>query len=288
MPTLTTPARMLWILRGVWIALGPLGAGAVAHVAAAPWVTLVAWWVGFTGVLLALALPGAASLTATRLVAPLTVPAVAVAAVVGAPVAPSGVALGLALAAATLTLSGEVGDAFVQGSAYGDEQRFLLRAPAALATAVSIGWLVWATAVIGGISLAASRRWPFALVTLGAAALLTWPCGRALQRLSRRWLVVVPAGVVLHDHVVLGETLMVPRAGVRHIGLAPADSGAADLTGPASGFAVQIDLDEPVLVRFAPTRAEARGRAIHAAAVLTAPVRPGRALNALARRLPVG
>lgn len=288
MSPLTTPSRMLWILRLVWIGLGPLGAVAVTHVAAAPWVTLGAWWVGFTGVLLALAVPGAAGLTATRLVTPLTVPAIAVAALTGAPIATTGVALGLALAASTLALTGEVGDAFVQGPAYGDEQRFLLRAPAALATAVTVGWLVWATAAIGGIALAASRRWPWALATLGVAALLTWPCARALQRLSRRWLVVVPAGVVLHDHVVLGETLMVPRAGVRHIGLAPADSGAADLTGPASGFAVQIEVDEPVLVRFAPTRAESRGRAIHAAAFLAAPVRPGRALNALARRLPVG
>lgn len=288
MSPLTTPTRMLWLLRGVWIALGPLGAVTVGRAVATPWVTLVAWWIGFSGVLLALAVPAAAGLTATRLVAPLTVPAVTVAAVAGAPVAASGVALGLAVAATALTLTGEVGDAFVQGSAYGDEQRFLLRAPAALAIAVTIGWLVWAAALIGGIGLAAARRWPWALATLGVAALVAWPCVRALQRLSRRWLVLVPAGVVLHDHVVLGETLMVPRAGVRHIGLAPADSGAADLTGPASGFAVQIEVDEPVLVRFAATRTETRGRAIHAAAFLAAPVRPGRALSAFARRLPVG
>jgi len=105
-----------------------------------------------------------------------------------------------------------------------------------------------------------------------------------LHRFACRWLVTVPAGVVVHDPVVLGETLMVLRPNVEHARLALVDTAAADLTGPAAGHAIEITMHEMVQVLFAATKARSKGTAIHAQAVLVAPSRPGRALRALAER----
>jgi hypothetical protein len=108
-------------------------------------------------------------------------------------------------------------------------------------------------------------------------------------RLARRWLVVVPSGIVIHDHVALAETLMVTIPNVAGAGLALVGSEAADLTGPAAGHAIEIQLRESATVLLPVTRDHPAGRAIHARSVLIAPSRPGRALRAMAeRRVPVG
>ena len=63
---------------------------------------------------------------------------------------------------------------------------------------------------------------------------------RRWHKLSRRWFVLVPTGVVVHDHLVLAETLMMRRNEVVGLRLAPADTEALDLTGPAAGHAVEV------------------------------------------------
>ncbi len=99
---------------------------------------------------------------------------------------------------------------------------------------------------------------------------------------------LVPAGVVVHDPVVLAETLTLRTAQVRSIHLAPADTGAADLTGPASGFVIEVTTTESVTALLAFTPSEPNGKAIHLRAFLVAPSRPGEALRAARDRgLPV-
>jgi hypothetical protein len=95
---------------------------------------------------------------------------------------------------------------------------------------------------------------------------------------------VVPAGVVIHDHVVLAETVMFARRAIDSIGLALAGTEAADLTGPAAGHAVEVALREPETVVLAPTRVKPNGTALHVRAVLVAPSRPGRALAVVRER----
>ena len=101
------------------------------------------------------------------------------------------------------------------------------------------------------------------------------------HRLSRRWLVVVPVGLVVHDPLVLGETLMLRRNEIGSVALARASTEAADLTGPAGGHAVEISTTQPVTAIFASTPSEPGGRAIHLTACLVAPTRPGRAIAAV-------
>ena len=91
--------------------------------------------------------------------------------------------------------------------------------------------------------------------------------------------------------VVLDETLMVPRR--RIVAVTPNElgpgtaAGAADLTGPTPGLAVEIVLDEPARATLARRPGEGRGRPITASALLVSPTRPGAAINeARRRRLP--
>ena len=164
-----------------------------------------------------------------------------------------------------------------------------MRVPAALLLPMAMSWIVWCAFALVGVLLLCARQWVAGTATTLAAALLTWLLSRRFHRLSQRWLVVVPAGVVLHDAVVLGETLMLQRSNVTLAQLAPADTQAADLTGPAAGHALEITVREMALAVLAATHAEPKGKALHVQSLLVAPSRPGRALRALAAaKVPVG
>jgi hypothetical protein len=283
-----------WLLRALWIAVAVTGSASISTAldgrsqpvsTIGTWSTAAVWTFG----VIAMAVPATTSLTATRLVVPLTVP-VAIASIVATGSTLAGWALmGAGLVATAVALSGEFGEAFAQASAYGDEQRFPLRPPFGQALVGVVTWILWSGALIAAPLLLAARVWlPGAL--LGAFAVVAAVVlARSWHRMSRRWLVVVPVGLVLHDHVVLAETLMLRRSQVARIRLAPADTDALDLTGPATGHAVEVTTRESVTALFSSTREHPRGRAVHLTAYLAGPTRPGRLLAAAAARgLPVG
>jgi hypothetical protein len=147
-----------------------------------------------------------------------------------------------------------------------------------------VSWAVLCACAIAGPLALAARAWAVGVPLSIAAAGLAWFLGRRFHRLARRWLVVVPAGFVIHDHVVLAETAMFPRGSVASVALALAGTEAADLTGLAAGHAMEIALHGTETVVLAPTRAAPGGTALHVRAVLLAPSRPGRALVAAAER----
>jgi hypothetical protein len=283
-----------WLLRLAWIAVLVSGGAAIDSATAARSADLgdvarAAAFVGWVGGVLAMAVPAVMSLTAVRIIVPLSVP-VAVAAMIAGADRLDGSLFFVASAVATAVAgSAELGRAFVQASAYGEEDRHLLRPPVAYAAAAVIAWVIAAALLISATLLLAQGRWIWgALTGLGAVGLTVfgWP---RWNRLARRWFVIVPIGVVVHDSLVLGETLMLRRQELARIRLAPADTEAADLTGPASGHAVEISTNESVDVFLAATPKQPRGAVLHLRACLVAPSRPGRALTAATtRRLPVG
>ena len=72
------------------------------------------------------------------------------------------------------------------------------------------------------------------------------------------------------------------------VGLARSDTGAADLTGPASGHALEVRTTESVSTLFAFTPQRPNGKALHMTPFLVAPSRPGQAVRlAAARRIPI-
>jgi hypothetical protein len=89
---------------------------------------------------------------------------------------------------------------------------------------------------------------------------------------------------VLHDPVVLADTLALRAAQVANMRLAPADTEAADFTGPASGYAIEVATTESITAVYAFTPSDPNGRAVHLTAFLVSPSRPGQVLRASAAR----
>jgi hypothetical protein len=285
---------LIGLLAGSWLLVAVLGNRAVDEAldgrsAVLARTVAIVCWTAWGAVGLAIAIPSVRSLTVVRVIAPLALVATGVTALTGA-TAGAVIALAVpAVVAVTILFSAEIGQLFVQASAYGDEQRLPLRAPAAVGAAALLAWVVWAAIATCAVLAIGTATWALAVPALAVLAVLSWFLPPRWHRLSRRWLVFVPAGLVLHDPVVLADTLMLRHRQVGGLRLAPADTGAADLTGPASGYAVEVATTESVTVVYAPTPRERSGRAIHLTAFLVAPSRPGRALAAATeRRLPVG
>lgn len=287
----------IWGARLAWLVTAVVGGGAVGDAVAerSDAVQVVATggaWMGWAVGALALVVPSVATLTVARAVVPGALVVAVAAAAFGADLA---AVLGLvvpALVACVLVGAAETGRAWVQASAYGDEQRFPLRPPLGYLVACAVSWLVFTAALVaappawaaGGFAVAI----PATLVVLAGG----WWLPRRWHQLSRRWFVTVPAGVVVHDPVVLGETFMVPRRLVSAIGLAELGPGrareAADLTGPTAGVAVEVTLADAATVLFAPRPGLPKGRAIHVLAYLVSPSRPGAVIaDARRRHLPV-
>ncbi len=281
-------ARLAWLL--VAVAGGAALEGAMqGRSSSVRWVTAVGAWGSWTIVLVALLIASARTLTVVRVGMPVSAVIVVTAAVGGADAIGSLALAAPAIGALIAVFSAEFGRSFVQASAYGDEQRFPLRPPFGIAVAAAVTWCIWAPALVAGPLLLGARNWVPGVLLCAVAIAGIVVIGPRWHRLSLRWLVFVPAGVVIHDPIVLADTVSLRTAQVARIRLAPSDTGAADLTGPTSGYALQIDTTETITAVFAFTPSEPNGRAIHMSALLVAPSRPGGALAAAAsRRLPVG
>jgi hypothetical protein len=110
---------------------------------------------------------------------------------------------------------------------------------------------------------------------------------RSLHGLSRRWLVFVPAGVVVHDDLALADAMLFQRRGVTGLRPAPADTDALDLTRGALGLVLELALGEPVTVNVT-TPGTPVGKATTCTAMLLTPTRPGAVLSeARSRRIAV-
>ncbi len=288
----SAPARRLltWAFRLAWLSLpflaGP-ALGAALDDASTPVRTLAATglWVGWAVVLGASLVTSTVSLTVLRIGAPAAV-AAAVAAALAGHVSPGGLAV--TTASAAVALAAPLGAAFVQGSAYGDETRLPLRPPGLLLLGpIELAWAGAVAGVIAGPLLLAARQW-----VAGAAALLVGlpvaaVCGRALHQLARRWLVFVPAGLVVHDPVGLVDSVLVRRADLASVGPAPAGTQALDLTQRALGLALEVRLRPGTTVAVLQRSGRDQAPATPAA-LLVGPTRPGEAVaEARRRRLPV-
>lgn len=279
-----------WAFRAVWASLPFAAAPALAQVfsdasRAVQLVGSAGLWLGWIVVFTASLIPTSVSLTVVRLVSPGAV----VAAFVSSTRRASSIAIVsavlVAIVAVSLAYSAEFGGVFVQGSAYGDETRFLLRPPGPLVVGpLPLGWALAATAIISGPLLLAARSYVLGAAVTAFGVALTWIFGRRCHRLARRFLVLVPVGIVVHDHLVLSDTSMFRKSDVASVGLALDKTEAADLTGKALGNAVEIALKDFDTVVLAGTPKKPGGTALHVLSVLVSPSRPGRVLTEAARR----
>lgn len=272
--------RLGWLSLPFW-AGGAVGSGLAGASAAVRHTAEAGLWAAWAIVLVALLVPTTTALTVVRVLAPAVVTAGVIAAIAGHHLARTIAVVIVAIVLVGLLSTAELGQVFVQGSAYGDETRFPLKPPAGLAVfAVPAAWLLLVGGVAVGPALLAAKVWVGGAASTVVGVALAVVCARALHRLSRRFAVIVPAGLVLHDHVLLTETVLFRRAIVDSVGLAPADTTALDLTGGAPGLAVEVRLNQEVPIGIAPSRLGQSARAVAVDALLFAPSRPGRLLAA--------
>jgi hypothetical protein len=274
------PARVTWLL--VALAAIPALSDALQGRSALVGAIMttegwVLWSVGFVATLV----PRTASLTVYRLLAPLSVVTAIGATVAGARLGPALVFVAVGVLATTVALAGVTTDAFVDGSSYGSERRFGLRVPPLLALGpVPLSWLVMAAAALVPV-LAAARQWPAAFLAAVVAGAGGRFALRALHQLSRRWIVFVPAGMVLHDPLVLADAVLIPRRAITRLGPALADTDATDLTQQALGLAVEAHLAEPLGLSLRTGRGR-QAEEVRTDRFLVAPLRPGALLAAAA------
>jgi hypothetical protein len=270
---------LVWSLRGLWIvlpaALGPgLATGVDARSTAVGVVIEVLLWLGWVIGLVAVLVPRTVSLTVVRILAPLALVAAAWGAASERVESRDIVGIAVTTALLVIALTPQVGERFVDGSSYGPERRFPLRPPAALL----FGPVQLATAVVGagvaaGPLLLAARQWVAGAILLVVGPLLAAMAARSLHGLSRRWIVLVPGGLVLHDPLTLTDPALLP--GESLVSVTPAEAGteALDLTQRAPGLALEIRLREPGRIVLARPRRD-EGEIVETDAVLVTPSRP--------------
>jgi hypothetical protein len=285
-------STVVWAARVAWLAVAVVGGAAAGDALdgrsrAVQLTGTAGAWIGWAAGATALAVAGIGTLTLARAVVPGSVVVAAVALAGGADAGATIQLVVPAVIATALVGSAEFGRVFIQASAYGDEERFGLRPPIGYSLACSASWLLTATALVVAPLAWAAAAWLLAIVCtlLAAAGLFLLPI--RWHQLSLRWFVIVPAGVVVHDPVVLNDTLMVPSRSVASVALdeqGAASQTAADLTGPTPGLRVEIVLTEPTTAVLAATPANPTGRAIHLTALVISPTRPGSVIRALRAR----
>lgn len=194
----------------------------------------------------------------------------------------------LALFVTAIAARPQTAEWFVNGPAYANERRFPLKAPGP----VMFGpvWLAGAIIVLGpaeGVLLIAGENYGLGIPVLLVGGALAALAARSLFALTRRWVVFVPTGLVLHDPLTLADPVLFERKVIESLRAAAADTDSLDLTQAALGLPLELVLTEKVpLVLVKGRRGSESGAS---ARLLFTPTRPGRVLReAASRRIPVG
>jgi hypothetical protein len=219
----------VWLLRIAWVSLpvtaGPAAAGALDRWSTGPQlVAATLLWSAWVLGVLALLAPRPVGLTLLRVVAPAFVVLAAAAVVAGAasPVSRAGALAAVLVAGVLVTGLPDVSIAAANGVAYGDERRYPLKTPPALFLGpLLVAPLVIAAGISAGPLLIAADRPVAGALALVVGLPLAAVMARALHGLSRRWVVLVPAGLVVVDPLTLPDPVLVLRE--RIVSLRPVD-----------------------------------------------------------------
>lgn len=277
----------LWCVRLVWIVLPATAGGAFADavhgwpVGSARLATVLAW-AAWAGGLLALLAPRPWGTTLLRVVAPLLAVA-SIFTVTSTSAASAVAAIVTTFTAAVLACSEPVTAAAGNALAYGDEVRYPMRIP----TPLLLGPVPLAVAIAGcgaviGPLLLAGANFIVGIPLTIVGVAIAWFVVRALHALSRRWVVIVPAGVTLVDSLTLAEPVLLARdfiAAMRRVPPTPIAGAVLDLRLGSMSGGIEIELEEPA--QFTRRQGRASGALVEAEVIATSVARP-RALLAQA------
>lgn len=266
-----------WCARVAWVLL-PVTAGVVIADGLDGWshapavVAMVLLWAAWFAGAVALLAPRPWGFAILRVAAPtaLVVTAYACTADAGTPGGLQAIAVIVAAVATVLALGAPIARAAANALSYGDEDRYPLTVPWTIALApLPVAVAVLAAGVATGPLLLADGRVALGAVALVAGFALAALAANSVFALSRRWVVLVPAGVVIVDPLTLADPVLLPREQVMEVA-AGTPCGALDLRlGPARGT-FTIVLHEPGAFTRRRGRADAvvvQSQAVHAAVV---------------------
>lgn len=284
-----SPAILLWLLRATWLSL-PFTAGVLisdsleAQSSAVVAVLASGAWIVWGVTLLATMVPHPLTLTVVRSFAPAAALAAALAAVAEGEIGPLGV-LGLlsVTTAVAIAFTPLVGETFVDASSYGLERRMPLRVPlAVLLGPIEMVWALGVGGLVVGPVLLANQRWALGAVMTPVGLAIALAAARSLHSLARRWVVFVPAGLVLHDPLSLVDPVLFTRQHIALLEPAAPDTDAVDLSFHALGTTLEMSLVEQTKLPLRrPGRPETTGVA---RAVLFTPSRSSAVLAEARRR----
>lgn len=281
------PSRLSWLVVAA-TAIPAISGALEGRSAAVATVVTVEGWLLWAAAWLATLVPRTASLTAYRTLAPMSLAAAVASLAAGADLPTGLLFIAAAVIATVIACAGVTTDAFVDGSSYGNERRFGLRVPPLIAAvAVPLSWAIVLAAAVTPPLLAA-HAWAPAGAALVIGGVGTRRALQSLHQLSRRWIVFVPAGMVLHDPLVLADAVLFPRRTITALGPALAESTATDLTQHALGLCLEARLADNFTlgVRSGKGRQATEIETDH---FLFTPLRPGALLEAAAQaRVAVG
>lgn len=271
-----TPSRiLLGIAVAAWVLVGFSAPWQVLadDASTATSTALLVWgWSLWLVTAIELLVPAPISLTTIRCVTPI--------AVVASLISVSPLAVFASIVMLMIGFSPLFADVMVQGGAYGEEKRFALRTPVPQMLPTIIAWGVLSFALIGGSLYITSEKYVIGIPLAIVGLVLATRVPKLLHRHSRRWLVIVPAGIVIHDHLVLAETVMSPRSKIASLTVVPEAGESADFTGGVAGARMAVQLREADKIVLSRITAKILGttEALHVTTFSVAPRRLNAAL----------
>jgi len=284
----------LWLTRAAWIAL-PLACAAAIGDVTTDWdagprtVALALSWAAWGVGLVALLAPRPTGLTAIRAIAPAFVVAAVAAAVFGEMSTAAAVgAITVTAVSAALVAMTAFARVAAAGIAYGDEVRQPLRTPPGLYLGpIPLARAIVVAGLAAGPLLLANESFVLGAVAVAVGVPAAWIALRSLHTLSTRWMILVPAGVVVLDPMTLADPVLFVRRSVRAIqsvdGTAAVPDGTIDLRLGASAGTVALTTDGTVDIVHLRGRRR-RGETLRPTRILVAVAASDSLLDEAARR----
>jgi hypothetical protein len=215
-----------WTARVAWIVL-PLTTGAALGDVFQPWsrapeiVAVVLLWAAWFAGLIALFSPRPWGFTILRVVAPCAL-ALGLASAWSAAWPASALAIGTAALALATSLSSATAHACAASTAYGPERRFPLRVPVTLmAGPVPVSVALIAGAIASGPLLLANGNIVAGVIAVALGVPIVGALARSLTALDHRWVVLVPAGLVVVDPLTFPDPVLLPREHIESLRRTP-------------------------------------------------------------------
>jgi hypothetical protein len=212
----------VWTARIAWIVL-PITTGSALGEMFQSWsrapadVSAALLWLAWFAGVVALLTVRPWGFTTLRVVAPSAV-VLAVATAWSAPAATATLAIVTSAIALVSALSSTVAHACAASTAYGPERRFPLRAPTPLlAGPLPLSAALVAASIACGPVLLANGDIVAGIVAVAVGAPLVFVLVRALTNLDHRWIVLVPAGLVVVDPLAFPDAILLPREQITSI-----------------------------------------------------------------------